>query len=415
MFRLGPILCSSYILLATTLPAFSQNRALITSGACPYNCATEGLDSTNCRDWQLGQTCYVENFANSKKHKRASFKLCVRDDRGVIRVRERCKTALGERSLAIEDFRGDSGPKGDTGINGSVRVYGDGSAGEKTVSVSGIFNDSNPQYANFTVAAGVTLTVQSGTVIRCTGSFTNHGTIQVLAALRDQPRFSENGLRTTSGKSGGQEAPGGAGGSALAEGVVKSFLRPGLSGGGNGYRSQAQSGGDGGGNFSVITKEEIVNGSTGVISADGEDAASSGNGGGGGGLIILASAESVSNLGTIRAQGGDGGALQATDPDLTGYGPGGGGGGGIVHLIAPTIAQSGSIDLSGGAGSAAGGAGGITGVGYIGGGGGGASGGDGGDGGTVNPSNIGNNSTTAGADGGIGQSISTIADPTSLL
>lgn len=39
--------------------------------------------------------------------------------------------------------------------------------------------NNNFQFTDFSVAAGVTLTVPSGTVIRCTGTFTNNGTIVV--------------------------------------------------------------------------------------------------------------------------------------------------------------------------------------------------------------------------------------------
>jgi hypothetical protein len=60
-----------------------------------------------------------------------------------------------------------------------LRIYGDGSAGAKTVDASGTLLDTNLQYTSFTVAAGVVLTVESGTVIRCTGDFVNNGAINV--------------------------------------------------------------------------------------------------------------------------------------------------------------------------------------------------------------------------------------------
>jgi hypothetical protein len=41
---------------------------------------------------------------------------------------------------------------------------------------------TNFQFTDLTVVPGVTLTVASGTVIRCTGTFTNNGTVDVLGA-----------------------------------------------------------------------------------------------------------------------------------------------------------------------------------------------------------------------------------------
>ena len=64
----------------------------------------------------------------------------------------------------------------------AAQVYGDGSAGSRTISQDlrlGDQGDTNLQCVDFTIEAGVTLTVQSGTVIRCTGTFINLGRIVV--------------------------------------------------------------------------------------------------------------------------------------------------------------------------------------------------------------------------------------------
>ncbi|NUQ50546.1 MAG: hypothetical protein HUU27_11615, partial [Phycisphaerae bacterium] len=61
-------------------------------------------------------------------------------------------------------------------------VYGDGSAGSVVILFDQRLGDDgnfNTQFVDFTVAQGVTLTVQSGTVIRCTGRFQNWGRIVV--------------------------------------------------------------------------------------------------------------------------------------------------------------------------------------------------------------------------------------------
>jgi hypothetical protein len=84
--------------------------------------------------------------------------------------------------------QGDPGPQGPQGVQGiqgiqgiagDLRVYGDGTAGERNVTANATLEDVNLQYTNFRVASGVVLTVPSGTVIRCTGTFTNDGTILV--------------------------------------------------------------------------------------------------------------------------------------------------------------------------------------------------------------------------------------------
>lgn len=49
-------------------------------------------------------------------------------------------------------------------------VYGNGSAGTRMIAVNTVLADANQQYTSLTVDAGVTLTVASGTVIRCTGA-----------------------------------------------------------------------------------------------------------------------------------------------------------------------------------------------------------------------------------------------------
>src|SRR5262245_28730335 len=77
---------------------------------------------------------------------------------------------------------GDQGAAGAPGADGSVRVYGNGSAGARTISadeswLEGGNPPANIQFTNFTIDAGVTLIIPSGTVIRCTGTFTNNGTL----------------------------------------------------------------------------------------------------------------------------------------------------------------------------------------------------------------------------------------------
>ena len=71
---------------------------------------------------------------------------------------------------------GNEGAMGTAGADGQLRIYGDGSAGAKTVNAAENWNTTpanavNLQFTDFTVNAGNTLTVDSGMVIRCSGTF----------------------------------------------------------------------------------------------------------------------------------------------------------------------------------------------------------------------------------------------------
>lgn len=405
------------------------------SHRCPFSCKTANLSNKECRDWRIGNKCFIEKIGPTRK----AYVLCMTESTGVLRARTECAQE-GEARINLSNFQGPAGPRGEkgekgeagnagatgqtgatgpagptgsTGSDGSLRIYGDGSQGARIFSSSGTFQDANPQYTDVTVNSGVTLSVPSGTVLRCTGSFINNGTITVLPPLRDAPRFAEHGVIESSAASSGAESPGGSGGASLQPGVSKSLLRLGLLASGNGYRAPGDTGGLGAGSLTILCSGTVTN--NGTITANGLNSVGSYRGGGGGGFIILSSLSSVSNPGVVNANGGNGGALLATDSNSTGYGPGGGGGGGIVHLISPSILTTGTVNINGGSGSAGGGAGAITGFLYYGGGGGGGSGGAGGNGGSVNPGNIGNNSALAGANGDPGQLIQTLADPTSLF
>ena len=78
---------------------------------------------------------------------------------------------------------GSDGMNGSDGADGQLRIYGDGTAGTVTISTDTDWTATPPpndnyQFTNLTVAAGATLAVFSGTVIRCTGTCTINGTIQ---------------------------------------------------------------------------------------------------------------------------------------------------------------------------------------------------------------------------------------------
>lgn len=265
---------------------------------------------------------------------------------------------------------GEAGPAGPAGVDGASLVYGNGSAGARTIAVDEDWQDTPPtnlMFTDFTVNAGVTLDVPSGTVIRCSGTFTNDGTILVRfsGASGGNPAGNPSGmiqpeiaLPHPGVARGGAGIPefgddtqfrlGGSGGSGLLSMQGRFLLHPGTFGGGGGFGTFAFGGGGGGEAFSVLARTAIVNGDTGTIQADGS-AVLQGSGGGGGGIIILASMGSVTNNGTLSVKGGDGGPSNNTT------GPGGGGGGGIINFLAPVISHGpGAMELvNGGAAGAA--------------------------------------------------------------
>lgn len=323
--------------------------------------------------------------------------------------------------------QGDAGPAGAPGADGSLRIYGDGSAGALAVIADirlGDQGDVNLQFTDVTVAAGVTLTVQSGTVIRCTGTFTNAGTIVVQSGAEgaDRPgvdpgtlapagRPASPGIATRAAGNGeiggsGAERVAGAGGSGLSEFETRTTLIVGVNAGGAGGAALSP-GGSGGGALTVLALGQLVN--DGTIVADGQAAAPGGGGGGAGGVVILASRTSItqSSDAVIQTLGGDGGPADAA------AGPGGGGGGGIIHLLSPVIDDRGTTRMGGGAPGLPGAQASVTAAVRSGGAGGGASAGNGGDGGSVPPGDAATPSPASpGADG---FALHTRADPSALF
>jgi hypothetical protein len=276
----------------------------------------------------------------------------------------------------------------------------------------------NLQFVNFTIDAGVTLTVPSGAVIRCTGTFTNNGTIVVSYGERTNGQFASPGAGVSHAPAGNggnsydnsRNLPGASGGVGLSEAeatLLVTTARGGGAGGGLYDPWISNPGGNGGGVLTILAQTAIINSSTGVIHADGETATFIASGGGAGGVVLLASPGSITQAGQITARGGNG----TTTGLAFNAGAGGGGGGGIVHLLAPTITTTGgTVDVSGGNGQA--GAAGSSGS-RTSGAGGGACGGNGGPGGgiTADPGN----EFSASGNGGAGYSLQSTVDPTALF
>lgn len=332
---------------------------------------------------------------------------------GAFKTYSKCPASFDE-VLDTDQFKGD---------DGSLRIYGDGSTGSLNLTSNATLNTVNTQYTNVTIAQGATLTVPSGTVIRCTGSFTNKGTIEVQTyAWGGMHGSVATGILTAQGSSAHPGIlPSVAGNGALGNTTtytygglapfglnnsgaqVRQILKPGPLGGGGGGAGGFL-GGPGGGTLTVLCKGAITN--QGMIKARGySQVFAFGDGGGGGGVVILASRTSVTHAsnGIVDVQGGNGGDSYA------GAAAGGGGGGGWTHFIAPVINSNGVIFESGGSagfGDAA-----ASNSRRFGGGAGGAGYGPGGAGGTVAT----NGTSGNGVKGSSGIALETLADPTSLF
>lgn len=355
-------------------------------------------------------------------------------------------TRIIDTAQLTATVQGPQGAQGAPGVDGTLRVYGDGSAGPLVISSNIDWSvnspvDNNLQFTNFSVDSGITLTVPSGTVIRATGNVlingsiivkpgaaggsnrlssdsVNNGSVSVLSWAISPPvegPFSFSAAQLGQRNNGTSVLLiGGQGGSSLIQdssnlGGPTSLL---------GYRFGTRagsggagfSGGAGGGVLTVIAKGNITNSLGAFIDATG-NSGGTGSGGGGGGAIIFASSTSIINSGILQARGGIGGsAANATSAGILSFGNGGGGGGGVIHLISPVI-TSGAVDLSGGAAGST--ATQLTEAFRCGGGGGGASGGRGGNGGDI-PAGVSVNSVGSSA-GTSGELVQTIADPTSIL
>jgi hypothetical protein len=231
--------------------------------------------------------------------------------------------------------KGDTGAQGDAGPAGALAIYGDGSRGALVVAADTTLAELNTQYTDCTVNAGVTLTLPSATVLRCTGKFTNNGTIVVspgtpplyVPGNMGPAQASDPGLAVSAATLGTN-----GGGKAIAAAHAAHLLEARAKGGGSGasiYTQANQLGGAGGGTLSIRALGGFTN--AGAIRANGGDGAGSGAGGGAGGLVLIVTKGAVANTGTIAAKGGIG----ANGIAGQGYG-GGGGGGGIVHVLAPT-------------------------------------------------------------------------------
>ena len=348
-----------------------------------------------------------------------------------------CVSESGMMGLpGMNGMDGMDGQQGPPGADGSLRVYGDGSAGARVISSDENWNDdatapTNLQFTDLTIEEGATLTVPSGMTIRLTGAFINNGTLRVLPSadggfggfdgpgtsgdLSTQITAPDSGIGTRAAQAGDSSgntafAFAGQGGEGISEFEARQVLNVGVVAGGGGAvggddtagSETTNIGSKGGGGVRIVAMGTINNAEGAAIIADGDEGA---GGGGGGGIVVLASMTEVANDGDIMARGGDGESSDSNE------GPSGGGGGGIVHLLAPMLSNDGMMDVSGG--NAGGTSTDVTSAIRRAGGGGGASGGDGGRGGNV--PNGGSVTAEDAGDGQDGFGLMTELDPTALL
>ncbi|MGB5812086.1 MAG: hypothetical protein WBG86_16240, partial [Polyangiales bacterium] len=86
---------------------------------------------------------------------------------------------------------GPQGAPGMDGFDGDPLVYGDGSRGDVAAEDRDPFLDTaNFQFRDLTINAGATVSIPSGTVIHCTGDFTNNGTLSIGTAAGGGFTFS---------------------------------------------------------------------------------------------------------------------------------------------------------------------------------------------------------------------------------
>lgn len=176
----------------------------------------------------------------------------------------------GSEGTGTPGAPGAPGPAGPAGANASP--YGDGSAGAVTISTDSPWFSAPPagnnyQFTDLTIAAGATLSVTSGTIIRCSGTFKNAGTIQVMVGAfpgnmqRSGDSFAfapatMGNARTAPGDGAvaaiNLAAPGGRGGLGIESSHAPLLLQPGLFGGSGGASWEGGFAGYGGGALVVL-------------------------------------------------------------------------------------------------------------------------------------------------------------------
>lgn len=270
------------------------------------------------------------------------------------------------RNLSVRRIQ----PKAD-----AVKVFGGSNTTDLVATQGQLFTDGAYYYRNFTVPAGVTITIQQFAKFYCSGRVVIDGTVNITTLASGATGYGTR-VYGYQGNVGGLSGGGAGAGSGGAGGILfgssgspySYVAQPYGSGGGLGFAFVTGaatnwmdvgfgSAGSGGGGMLIEAYRDIL--VTGTIIAKGGDAKVhqigadsfnagniSGSGGGSGGLILLSSLVSVTATptATLNVNGGRGG---------DGYRQGGhglGGGGGQIVLMSPSNNTTGAALLFSGGG-----------------------------------------------------------------
>lgn len=249
----------------------------------------------------------------------------------------------------------------------SIKVFGGSSTADKVCSQGEIFDLGFYYFRDFTVPAGVSITVDKWARIFCSGVVNILGTVNVTPLAAGAAPFAIY-VNTNGGGGGGLSGAGagaGSGSSAYGGSPYSYGAQAYGSGGGLGFvfgnvgaSTVLGAGGRGGGGLWIEAADYVY--VSGTINAKGENGSSgsvssgtasiSGSGAGSGGLVLLSSLRSVTatTSAVLDVRGGNGGTAITNITGASVMG-GSGGGGGQVALISPTNNTTGAtILLSGG-------------------------------------------------------------------
>lgn len=217
-------------------------------------------------------------------------------------------------------------------------VFGDGSDGALDVASGTTTITADKQYTDVTVAVGATLVINSGVTVRCTGTFTNNGTVHCNGAAGGD---ASAGAAGQGGYEPGRGGTGGAGGAGSlgSPGSPTTIDRPGM--GGASFNAGRTGGNPG---WPGIGRSAGTGGGGGVGAGTGR-----GGGGGQGGGWYRVCAPVIAGSGDFEAKGGRGGNGYSAGGGNDGEAGSGGGGGYIETLSVAAPDNNLTFAVTGGA------------------------------------------------------------------
>jgi hypothetical protein len=249
----------------------------------------------------------------------------------------------------------------------AVSIFGGSSTTGYNYNTNSSFSDGRIDCRNFTIQAGVTLTIPNGFLwIEAAGDVTIPGTINITAPIAGGGAFSGGALVQYYAIESGRGL-GGGGYSGGAAAPYPHYASPFGSGGASGFGSVSGAtggtifqsrGGNGGGVVVIRAAGRII--ITGAINCDGAAGTAgtasgsppgvvvlTGGGGGSGGLILLQSLTSIAaTAGQLSVRGGAGAAGFSINYSANLSQGGGGGGGGRIIAESPSVNLTGTSPLT---------------------------------------------------------------------